>query len=674
MKLTCGQMRRRRNRNRQNRRLKTQDCSKIDNIKAGVYSFPAFCLSVGIITLTYCMKFLNKRSLLRCGAALALMLMPVLAVNAQTISDVSIGLPGPTQASQIQITDMRTTYRFDQINQLGKENSKVPVQLTVKLHNPSSRQELTLGIPVDSAGGQQAALTSLFINGQEQHPAAAREIQLAGVDESLRALTVTLNMSENSDAIIDMRFNQPSDEKSFGFFMHTAHGWSGPIVNGAIEAILPYDTTNWNVSLRKIESDEIVPLSYSGRSASWSFTDLDPVTANDVYWQITDPDAMSYFERGNTRWKDTRGDAESYDMLYSALMDMKPCEGVKIPLASWWNNIYETIANGKINSAPEGQERLQKALELWSYNWSIPSNEADDCVAFVQRPELYKNNLQQLLAISSDQRSSATNDALKKHFKFLHTLSEKLGDNSLAAHAKEFGKDTDPVNVVGISETDKALFAKWDARFARAQTAAEATGTSGASAFAPSAMVSSTVNKIVNFFPALSFRTQVILFALLVLAVLILAGYIILGWKEDNNEQSLNKPETQLGGLGGFKSSPNLMQAKEETPKTGGVSSMFQNVPPQKPSPNGMSNLLPQTKPLTVNTPPVAIKTTQLDESYTDKKPAEPLNDAPWMKHEKQDQLIQTTTTPLPAQTTSNPPWKKNDKKDNLPPKPTIKI
>jgi hypothetical protein len=59
-----------------------------------------------------------------------------------------IGLPGTTTPVEVEMSDLRVTYRFDQMNEPGKSAGLIPVQIAAKLHNLCSTQSLTLTIPL----------------------------------------------------------------------------------------------------------------------------------------------------------------------------------------------------------------------------------------------------------------------------------------------------------------------------------------------------------------------------------------------------------------------------------------------------------------------------------------------------------------------------------------------
>ncbi|MBD3281723.1 hypothetical protein GF391_03165, partial [Candidatus Uhrbacteria bacterium] len=73
-------------------------------------------------------------------ALMGLLLALPLAGNAAVVEEPKLGLPGPLEPTEIQLQDLRITYRFDRMNEPGKSVGMVPVQLTAKLHNFGSAQ------------------------------------------------------------------------------------------------------------------------------------------------------------------------------------------------------------------------------------------------------------------------------------------------------------------------------------------------------------------------------------------------------------------------------------------------------------------------------------------------------------------------------------------------------
>ena len=436
------------------------------------------------------------------------------------------GLPGPLSSTQIQLDELRVTYRFDQMGQRGKAQDAVPVQATYKFHNPGPTQTLEVGVPLPSANGKTAELTSVFVNGKEVRPAQIKNVNFVNSDSGVRAAVISVTVFENSDLILDLRGNQPVEKLEFPFDMRTGAGWDGTVQSGTYEAILPYDAANWNLALRKRGDDTLVPLNYAGRAATWTFTELKPEAANDVYWTIADPSAMDYYSRGNLRYQQTQGDAESYSMMRSALLDMVPCGDVKMPLSTWWNSVYDTVSTGYLAAQyPEGMERLSRSLELWSDSWNVPHGDDAACQTMRQRPDRYRQALKALLAIPKDQLSAQANTALANHYRFLRNLAAANSPESRLSSG-----DTDPIKDPNLSEADKSVMSQWDDRFA-STTAVQQQGN------ASSTPIGNFWNKIKAAFPKLSLRTQIAIFVILALLVLIGVALIAFGWKEKEEPQ-----------------------------------------------------------------------------------------------------------------------------------------
>ncbi|GEM_PF-949587 len=431
-----------------------------------------------------------------------------------------LGLPGPLTPTQIQLDELRVTYRFDQMGLRGKAQDAVPVQTTYKFHNPGAAQTLDVAVPLSWANGKQAELTAAFVNGKEVRAAIKNDVAFSGSDRKSRAAVLNVTVFENADLILDLRLNQPVEKLMFPFDLRTGAGWNGTVQTGTLEAILPFDAANWNLTLRKRGDDVMLPLAYSGRAAAWSFNGLKPEPANDVYWTVADPSAMDYYARGNQRYQQTQGDAESYAMMRNALLDMVPCGETRLPLSTWWNNTYDTVTTGLLVAQfPEGMERLSRALEMWSDNWNVPHGDDAACQAMRQRPDRYRQALKSLLALPQDQRSAQANTALTNHYRFLRNLAAANVPGTKLATG-----DTDPFGDVNVSDADKQAMSQWDDRFA-------ATGTPAVKG-AVSQTATTLWNKVKAAFPKLSLRTQIVIFVLLALIVLIGIALIAFGWKE----------------------------------------------------------------------------------------------------------------------------------------------
>ncbi|MBU2566558.1 hypothetical protein KKG46_03285 [Patescibacteria group bacterium] len=588
-----------------------------------------------------------------------------------------IAIPAPLAENKISIAEMGVSYRFDQVGEQGKTLHSVPVQATYRMHNNGSAQTLEVAIPVFEINGQETQISAIFVNGKEESRANTKTVKPYGMVAEVRATVLLITFPEGGDAILDIRMNQPIDKYSFPFLLQTGEGWQGNINQGSIETILPYNASNVYVELRRIFDSTLMPQTFSGHSAIWKFNDLPMNEQSDVILTIADPEAVQYFERGNERWQTTKGDANSYLMMRNALLDMIPCNGVTVPVDAWWRQMYDTMTMGVISTYPEGQERLQKSLELWSDNWAIANGDDPKCTELKQKPDRYRSALSQFLTLPTDQLSSASLDTLKKHYEFLHALSAKTGNNSLAPHSS----NEDPYGFEGLSETDKELLAKWDVRFSSngatatgAQASANNEGDDNKSSF-----VSSTINSIKSIFPKLSQGAQIILFGLLALIVVIAIIILILRWKENDEPPALPSYKPSSTPFGG---SPNLV-------KDADMNITKKNEP---------ENILKETKKTEVEKSDDIKKEEPpkqgLDKSYQDKyhqSYTTKVNNVPVKDDTSKIGLIKPKT-PVPNTTPSTKlPWdvtdqqkdtapeSMNNKKDdheqkNNPPKPTVNI
>jgi hypothetical protein len=628
-------------------------------------------------------------------AILALTLaVPIAASAAMTVTDSPrLGLPGPVGDTMIQIQDLRVTYRFDQLNEPGKSVGMIPVQMTAKLHNFGSAQSLEIAIPLISSHNVAPEVASFYANGQEQKINRNQKVNLDG-NGDIEAATVRVNLAKEGEVIIDIRLLQPIDGNILPLLFNTASGWKDVIPSGTIEAITPFAPFNWNIELRRVDSDAAVALTYADKSVAYSFQNLIPSSAQDVYWHFANMEALEYFARGNERFQKTQGDEKSYQMMRSGLLDMIPCNGVRMPLASWWRNMYETITLGVISSAPEGQERTARAMELWSDNWHVPSEAERECAELKQRPDKYKTALNQLLMIAPAERSTYANDALKKHDKFVKEMSEKMGDGSITnSEAADLGDDEN------LSETDRSLLGEWDAGFVNGSKAVDSNTNSEANDDDnESGFVSSTLAAFDKWIPSLTLGSQILLFIFLALILVIIVTFIILRWKEDDTPkaptvyQTQNTPKKTVAPS--FISKNAIAPTKKPDLKT---PSSMRDVPVYPPVPNeprkadSFKDGKHAQKQAHSVTPPVAKqpekpKSTSfkfekpgapkgpvLDEAYQDKKPAHKPADPPWIKKEPKQELIKPSTPP-PKPADNNFPWQKKNKDNEQPPGPTVNI
>lgn len=477
------------------------------------------------------------------------MFSAVYSVQAATPGDsASVGLPGFADPSPMQMTELRVTYRFDQMDARGKAPDAVPVQMAFKIHNPERTQDVMLLIPLGDADGRTADLTAVYINGKEKQLPAPALRRFSGTDGDIRAASLPITVYENSDTLVDIRFSQPADANGFVFRMGTGRAWNGTLQTGSLEGIFPYAVQNWNASLRKNTDNALVPLTYQDNAARWSFENLAPDQANDVTWSFADTAAMDYFNRGNDLWTQTQGaDPQSYEMMYQALLDMQPCGQVKMPLESWWNGMFDTIATGVIASTPEaGQERRQKALDVWSSRWAVPVGDDAACVSMRQRPDRYRMAASQILSITPDQRSSATQQTINNHFLFLRKVAAVSTDPNVNPNG--ITDESDPFQDKSLTAGQKQALAVWDSRFAN-PTTTETPPTATGSA-APFSFISSTINRIAGALPRLSLRTQIIIFIIFALLLLTIVSVLLFKWREKPLVETHKDPMPQaFGGL-----------------------------------------------------------------------------------------------------------------------------
>ena len=536
-------------------------------------------------------------------------------------TELQLGLIGTAAKSSAQIAEMHVTYRFDQMG-TGKSAQAVPVQMTYRLHNPGDTQTFDVQMPTIGREGEAPEITAIFVNGKEQPLPKSADKSYQGLNKTYRSVTLSVAMPKDADVIVDIRALQPITGENIPFVFNSGRGWDGPIQSGIIEAIFPFTAANWNVTMRKLSQDPtMVPLVYSGRSASWTFSNLDVQAEDGVFWQIADLEAITYYEQGLDLWRQNNNDPQAYSMIYRSLMDMIPCHGEQMPPAAWWNNIYETISVGVISSSgSDGEQQSAKAMELYSGDWSVPQGDNASCVEMQQRPDRYRNALKSLLSIPQDQRSAAMQQTLEKHYSFLRKLATVKGENSLQDNPSSPAK-TDPLGDPKLSEKDRQLLALWDDRFANPQAAGqtnqpgEAKATGGQT-IKTGTSVSTTINNLLQKLPHLSFGTQIILFAILALIVLIIIGYIIFKWQEAPSMperpidlQAKTPPTVPLMGMGlGTKvnlAEPNPL--KDEKIVDEFVPWQKPIVPPQPPKP--VDNNVPKvdtTIGVVANKPPAA--------------------------------------------------------------------
>ncbi len=654
-------------------------------------------------------------------AILALFIAFPIAVKAADMP--SIGLFGPTERTDVQLQDVKATYRFDQMNEPGKSAGMVPVQMTAKVHNFGSTQNFEIAIPIIAANNLEPIVASVFINGREQSW-QKKSVTLAGMEEAIPAATFRLQLVKDAEAILDVRVLQPLGANKMPFLFSTASGWRGEIPSGTLEAITPFAPFNWNMELRRVESETLLPLNYANNQASYGFANLIPSAAQDVYWHYANLEALEYFARGNERFQKTQGDAKSFEMMRQGLLDMIPCNGVKMPLQSWWINMYETVTLGVIGKAPEGQERLKTAMKLWSDNWNVPTEQNKECAELKQRPDRYKEALEKLLMISPAERTTHGNDALKEHNDFLKEISAKLGDGSIAdSQAENLAQDEN------LSETDRALLAGWDSRFA-SQTDNNGNGAASPNGDANNnnnSFVSSTINNIKNFFPNLSLASQILLFFFIAVILIIIIILIISRWRDSSGP----KPPSGFSSSSESKksSAPSFMPSddkKKDFKQTFTASTPMRDIPAYPPAPKvepktaatdskkdsaspeiKKSEFKQDQKTRSVETSNQKTDDTkkntgfnftknenQKPKPFTFQKPGAPegpvankekegkrpeynkASDPPWIKKDKPQELIKPKAPP-PKPNDNNFPWAKKDeqKKNNeQPPGPTVNI
>ncbi len=438
-----------------------------------------------------------------------------------------IGLPGPVSKTNLEISELRITYRFDQQNSQGKAQQAIPVQMTFRVHNAGKSETVKIAIPVGAVDGRWAELAAIYVNGKELPLPKLTDVSLPDAD-GMRAATFNLTVFDNADAIVDIRLNQPQSTVGYAFRLGTGANWNGSLT-GSLEALFPYNAQNWNTVLRKTNNDEMIPVAYSGHSVTWNFSNLRPATENDAYWILADPASMEYFDRGTKLYTETRGNLESYEMMLNALLDMVPCNDVRMPMAPWWTNTHQTVATGIISLQPNESLQLSKALELWSANWTAANGQDKACIEMRQSPDRYRSVLRQIMAMPNDQRSSELQNALELHAKFLKNLSATLGGNSLASTTST--QELLSASILDkVSPQDKTILANWDDRFAGSASSKNAASSSVNSAF------------------KLSKTWQIVIYSILALLVLIGIAIIATRWKEEDPRTAYDVPRTTSEG------------------------------------------------------------------------------------------------------------------------------
>lgn len=491
----------------------------------------------------------------------AIMFALPLAVTASELPALQLGLIGTASELPVQINEMRVIYRFDQMD-TGKTHNSVPVHMTYRLHNPGGAQSFDLAVPLADEQDTHPEITAVFINGVEQPLSGTVNQSYFSTNLNTPAMTLSLAMAPGADQIVDIRALQPAYGETMRFAFETGRAWSGRIASGSLEAIFPYTPANWNVSLRQLDNEQtLIPLTYSDHSAKWEFSNLDTRTAGDVYWIYANIGAITYFDQGHAKWKINNNDPEAYTMLHRALLDMQPCAGRTMPLASWWDGMYETITMGLIaTEVPEGQAQWMKAMERWSAGWTVMKTD-NECVAKQWHPARYALNVKQLMEVSEDQRSAGMRQALNNHYKFMRQLVAYTGENSLGDNPDSI-PSMDPLGDPKLSEADRLLLSQWDQRFSSPTPIPDTTPAVSTKAGQPAdktgltQTVSSTINQILEKLPRLSFGTQMILFGIIALIVIIIIGLIVFKWQETPklperpNDFKPNHPTVPLTGQG----------------------------------------------------------------------------------------------------------------------------
>jgi hypothetical protein len=612
-------------------------------------------------------------------AILTLAIAVPVMTKAAISSAPAIGLPGTISSTQVELRDFKVTYRFDQMNEPGKSAGLIPVQMVVRLQNTGATQLLTLAIPLKDANNQKAKVLSVFVNGLEVPVKETKTVLLHGSNYKENAAVFDVNLSRDAIAIVDVRMHQPIDKQILPFMLSTANGWNETISAGTIEAIVPFMPANWNLELRNMNDDSIMSLTYSENRASYTLQNLNPTEANDVYWNFANMDALEYFARGNERFQKTQGDAKSYEMMRTGLLDMIPCNGVRMPLSSWWRNMYETVTAGVIASAPEGQERIAKAMELWSDNWTVPDDSNRECLDLKQRPDRYKQVLSQMLAIPPAERSTVANDAIKKHEAYMRALSQSAGDGSVAdSQEKDLTQDEN------ISDTDRALMANWDSRFI--DTSAKDDANNGSLNGEKAGWTSSTIAKLQTWFPDMSLGSQIMLFIFLAAMLIIIVSFIIIKWKEQSEQPNgsyMGTTSVKNSASPSFITTSETSKAKHDVEAPVKPIATMQETPKYPPVPNEprsaesfiAKDIKDDKRVNYVNEKTEAPHRTHLlDEAYQDKPKDMPVTSDPlWIKKESPQQLIKPTAPP-PAPSPNNLPWQKKNDDNEQPPGPMVNI
>ncbi|MDD5438541.1 MAG: hypothetical protein PHC70_05390 [Patescibacteria group bacterium] len=552
-----------------------------------------------------------KRCLISIGAFLAL--LPI-GASAQQVNlpGLQLGMIGTANQTPVQISEARVTYRFDQ-GGTGKAAQAVPVQMTYRLHNPSATQTMEVYVPVAGQEGDAPEITAIFVNGKEQPLSAPANQKYYGLDQPIRSIAFSLTLPKDADAIVDVRALQPITGENIPFAFQTAKAWADKIPTGTLEAFFTFTTANWNVALRELKQEPtLVPITYSGKTAAWNFSNLDAKTSSDVFWQTANLEAMAYYEQGLDLWRQNNNDPQAYKTLKGALLDMIPCHGEQMPLATWWNSMLDTANVGILSALPPGDAQDTKAMEIFSNNWTMPQGEDKSCIAMQQRPDRYRSAFGYIMQVPQDQRSETDNQALEKHYAFLNKLTTVMGENSLGLDPNNI-PSTDPFGNSKLSDKDKQLLAIWDYRFGGSRPS-EQTSTSTGQTTTPTNIGSSVSSTLANLFqklPKLSFRTQVVLFAILALIVLIIIGFIVFKWQEtptvperkDNGPSPFGgpKPTPTVPLLGrGLGSRPDLTQPQSPISKEEKSKNEPENIfkPPAPPVPPPVPPIAP--KPPTV--------------------------------------------------------------------------
>lgn len=248
----------------------------------------------------------NKKILMLLGVCIFFTYTPVSADMAPPAQPPG-SLPEPANATKVQMVSEIVDIRVQNTGPLYYGDSKrmavnASVQAKFFMKNQGEGDEkMNARFPLSNyrrwgdgySGNPEIQNLIIYVDEKEVQWTVSEGPQAAGKESpSVRWANFSITFPVGKTVEVEMSYQMQSTGwlplAEFGYILETGAGWYGPIGNGVINLILPYDAVPAeNVNLRDSSSgSEIV----SKNTLSWAFSDLEPTPQDNWHAEIIAPE------------------------------------------------------------------------------------------------------------------------------------------------------------------------------------------------------------------------------------------------------------------------------------------------------------------------------------------------------------------------------------------------